>query len=311
MKYQWKITPEINQLLIRLEAQKIALENTTSLPHIELAIRKRSLLRSAVYSARIEGLPDEESLPKKASQNLLLSYNFIHSGATLTFSLSQIKKLHLLVMRSLSSNAGIYRSEPWAIFNQAGVAVYLAPMHFEVPQMMEDYIEYVASLNDHPAVIAAVAQFVFEKIHPFADGNGRVGRLISALLLTKQGYGLRGLIPFEIYVESHRAEFYSTLESSTQVTDFIAFFLKALTSGIDEVIKSLSSGVEKREDLLLPRRQEILHLLSDHPLSTFDYIRRRFMSVNPKTLQYDISQLTKKGFVEKVGTTKGALYKKA
>lgn len=58
MKYQWKITAEINQLLIRLEAQKIALENTKSLPHVELAIRKRSLLRSAVYSARIEGFPD-------------------------------------------------------------------------------------------------------------------------------------------------------------------------------------------------------------------------------------------------------------
>lgn len=309
MKYQWKITAEINQLLIRLEAQKIALENTRSLPHVELAIRKRSLLRSAVYSARIEGFPDEESSPKKASQNLLVAYNFIHSGKKIVFSLSQIKKLHSLVMKGLSGNSGIYRSEPWAIFDSAGNAVYLAPMHFEVPKMMEEYVPYITGLSDHPAVLAAVAQFIFEKIHPFADGNGRVGRLVSALLLTQNGYGFRGLIPFEIYVESHKSEYYRALESSTDVTQFIKFFLESLTSGIDEIITSLSKREEKREDLLLPRRQEILRIISDHPLCTFDSIRRRFMSVNPKTLHYDISQLTKKGFIEKVGTTRGALYK--
>jgi len=310
MKYQWKITPEINQLLIRLEAQKIALENTKSLPHIELAIRKRSLLRSAVYSARIEGFPDEESSPKKASQNLLVAYNFVHSGTKVIFSLPQIKKIHSFVMNDLSGNPGIYRSEPWAIFDQAGNAVYLAPMHFEVPKLMEEYVEYIAGLKDHPAIVAAAAQFILEKIHPFADGNGRAGRLISALLLTKYGYGLRGLIPFEVYVESHRAEYYSALESSNNVTEFIKFFLEALTSEIDGVITSLSSREERREDLLLPRRQEILYVISDHPLCSFDSIRRRFLAVKPKTLQYDISQLTKKGYVEKVGTTRGALYKR-
>lgn len=310
MKYFWAITPEINQLLIKLEAQKIALENTKSLSHVELAIRKRSLLRSAVYSARIEGFTDEESSPKKASQNLLLAYNFVHSESKHAFSITEIKKLHRLVMSNLSGNAGSYRSEPWAIFDQAGNAVYLAPMHFEIPKLMEEYVEYISKITDHPAVVSAVAQFVFEKIHPFADGNGRVGRLISALLLTKYGYGLRGLIPFERFVESHRAGYYSALENSTNVTEFIKFFMEALTSEIDEIITSLTSREEKREDLLLPRRQEILRIISDHPLCTFDSIRRRFMSVNPKTLHYDISQLTQKGFIEKIGVTRGVLYRK-
>jgi len=310
MKYQWEITPEINQLLVKLEAQKIALENTKSLPHVELAIRKKSLLRSAVYSARIEGFSDEESSPKKASQNLLTAYNFVHSETKHDFSITEIKKLHQIVMRNLSGNAGSYRSEPWAIYDQTGNAVYLAPMHFEIPKLMEDYEEYISGLSDHPAIVSAVAQFIFEKIHPFADGNGRVGRLISSLLLTKRGYGLRGLIPFEHYIESRRGEYYLTLESSTNITSFIKFFLEALTSEIEEIITSLSSCEEKREDLLLPRRQEILGIISDHPLCTFDTIRRLFLSVNVKTLQYDISQLTKKGFIEKVGTTRGAMYKR-
>lgn len=311
MKYHWEITGQTNQLLIKLEAQKISLENTKSLPHIELAIRQRSLLRSAVYSARIEGFPDEESSPRKASQNLLVAYNTIHSDKFQKLSIDEIKELHRLVMKNLSGLAGNYRSEPWAIFDQSGNAVYLAPMHFDVPGLMDEYIKYIASLQDHPAVIAAVAQFIFEKIHPFADGNGRVGRLISAQVLASKGYGFRGLIPFEKYIESHREEYYRALESSLEISDFISFFLEALTAEIGEIITSLGSREEKREDLLLPRRQEILNVISDHPLCSFDAIRRRFISVNVKTLHYDISQLTKKGFIQKVGTTRGALYKKA
>ena len=311
MKYRWQITPQITQFLIKLEAQKISLENINQLPHIELAIRTRSILRSAVYSAKIEGFLDEESSPKKESQNLLLAYNKIHSNSPKDLSLSKIKGLHKIVMSGLSANAGVFRSEPWAIFDGNGNAVYLAPMHFEIPKLMGEYLEDIHDTKDHPAVIAAVAQFIFEKIHPFADGNGRVGRLISAYILIRYGYGFRGLIPFEKYIESHRALYYEVLESSHEITEFIQFFLEALTSEVDEIISSLNNREEKREDLLLPRRKEILNIISDHPFCTFDQIRRRFMLVNEKTLKYDISQLLKKGYIDKVGATRGALYKKS
>ncbi len=311
MKYQWQISSEINQLLIKLEAQKISLDNIKQLPHIELAIRARSILRSAVYSARIEGFPDEESYPKKESQNLLVAYNHIHSTSLKVLSLAEIKSLHKQVMFNLSNSAGTYRSEPWAIFDKAGNAVYLAPMHFDVPKLMDEYMVDIVGLKDHPAVVAGVAQFIFEKIHPFADGNGRVGRLISAYILTQKGYGLRGLIPFEKYIESHREQYYVALESSREISEFIKFFLEALTSEITEIIGALSIREEKREDLLLPRRREIFNIISDHPLCGFDLIRRRFLVVNEKTLKYDISQLLKKGFIEKIGATKGVLYKKS
>jgi len=63
------------------------------------------------------------------------------------------------------------------------------------------------------------------------------------------------------------------------------------------------------EDFLLPRRREILETIKDHPGCSFDFIRRRFSSVNPKTLHYDMGQLLKKGFILKVGGTRGAIYK--
>jgi Fic family protein len=310
MNYKWTITQEIDSLVNKLEEQKKTLESQKQLPHLELLLRKKSLLKSSIYSARIEGFPDEESSPKKESQNLLTAYNLVHSGKIHNFSLEHIKNIHLLVLTGISSSAGSYRNEPWAIFDQSGNAIYLAPMHFEIPKLMDDYIDLIIKTNEHPAVVAAIAQYVFEKIHPFPDGNGRVGRLLSSLVLSQRGYGLRGLIPFEQYIESHRTAYYQSLESNTDATDFILYFLQALTSEIDMQLQLYKNLEEKPEDLLLPRRREILNIISNHPLCTFDMIKRRFISVNEKTLHYDIFQLLKKGYIKKIGTTRGAMYKR-
>lgn len=311
MKYRWSSTGQTNNLLIKLEAQKITLEKTPKLPHVELALREKSLLKSAVYSARIEGLPDEETAPKKASQNLLKAYTQIYRSQERQLNIPLIKEFHQTVMNGLSASAGQFRSEPWAIFDQSGNAIYLAPMHYDVPKLMDEYIIDFVDHKAHPAITAGLAQFVFEKIHPFADGNGRVGRLISAFILEKNGFGFRGLVPFERFIESHRDGYYQTLENNLDATEFIVFFLEALTSELDLILDQVIIGEEKPEDLLLPRRREILAILSDHPYCSFDTIRRRFAAVNEKTLHNDLSQLIKKGFVQKVGSTRGAVYKKS
>lgn len=62
-------------------------------------------------------------------------------------------------------------------------------------------------------------------------------------------------------------------------------------------------------DLLLPRRREILAIIKDHPESSFDFISRRFSEVNKKTLHYDLGRLIKQGLVQKIGATRGSLYK--
>lgn len=70
-------------------------------------------------------------------------------------------------------------------------------------------------------------------------------------------------------------------------------------------VKALQKEVESRLSL---RRREIINTLKDHPYSSFDFIRRRFFSVNPKTLHYDLKKLQEQKLVVKVGTTQGAVY---
>ena len=309
LKYKWEITSRANQLLIELEATKLVFNSYPIQPHLELNLRRHSLLRSAVFSARVEGFSDTVNSPKKESQNLLSAYLHIYSEkAPQKLSLSLIRRLHRLVLKK-NSTSGSWRSQPWAIFNQSGAVVYLAPPATEVPSLMDEYIEHLAGLNDHPAVVAAVAQFVFEKIHPFADGNGRVGRLVSSFLLEKGGFGFRGLAPFEEYIEEHRSSYYSRLEPGSDCTGFIEFFLEALVFQLKKDLGKLNQNrQEQPEDALLPRRREILEVIRDHPHCTFDFIHRRFTGVNTKTLHYDLAKLREKGFITKHGETRGVVY---
>lgn len=309
MKYLWEITPQANQLLIELEATKLIFDRTPAKPHLELNLQRHSLLRSSVFSARVEGFSDTVNSPKKESQNLLSAYHFIYSSKSpRKLSLSLIRRLHRLVLKK-NSTAGNWRSQPWAIFNQSGAVVYLAPSALEIPLLMDEYIEYLDGLDNHPAIIAALAQFIFEKIHPFADGNGRVGRLISSFILEKNGYGFRGLAPFEEYIEEHRSSYYSHLEPAITCTGFIEFFLEALVFQVKKDTSKLNQNqAELPEDSLMPRRREILEIIREHPHCTFDFLSRRFSPINVKTLHYDLARLREKGFINKLGVTKGVVY---
>lgn len=82
---------------------------------------------------------------------------------------------------------------------------------------------------------AALTHYMFEKIHPFLDGNGRVGRLILQLVLYREGYGMKGLIALEEYLDSHRSEYYRSLENPERdVTDYVTFMLEAISSAAEK-----------------------------------------------------------------------------
>jgi len=310
IKYRWKINSELNQRIIELESIKLLISHLPTNQHLEDNLRRHSLLKSAVFSARIEGFTDTLNTPKKESQNLLQAYRYLFSNKSpKKLSIRLIKNIHQLVLKNLVPNSGNWRTEPWAIFNQSGVAVYLAPPQYEVPELMGEFINYINKLSEHPSVKAAIAQYIFEKIHPFADGNGRVGRLISAFILEKNGFGFKGLAPFEEYIDNNRSDYYFHLESGVDCTGFINFFLEAVVSQLKGYVEKLKmTNQDIPEDSLLPRRREILEIIKDHPNCTFDFLQRRFLAVNGKTLHYDLSRLLKDGFIRKLGATKGVVY---
>lgn len=316
------LTPKIAQLLQSIEASKEIINTITIPPEIEINIRRQSILKSSLFSARIEGNPlTLEELTKRPSKdqrklevfNILKALNSIHQKGFKDLTVKQILKLHQVVMSNLSEkiDLGMFRQDLGAIFNSAGIAIYLPPRPSKLPSLMEKLINFINSTKEPFVPIrACLAHYIFEKIHPFLDGNGRVGRLILQAVLQKGGYGMKGLLPIEEFLDDHRGEYYSALEESEKdVTDYLEFMLQALEK---TALKAKQLVLEKQKvevrDYLLPRRAEVLSIIKDQKLVTFDAIRRRFLAVPPRTLSYDLKKLQDAGLIRKRGATKGVYY---
>ncbi|MCL5091031.1 MAG: Fic family protein, partial [Patescibacteria group bacterium] len=267
LDYFFNETKKIKDLLSEVSALKIVFETLTPLPHIEENIRRESLLKSSLYSARVEGNPlnlsnvkeikeesEPEDLKKLEVANLLKAYRFVYLGKVPdSLSESLISNLHFMTLKGISENAGKYRGEPWAIFNQAGEVVHLAPPAAQVSQLMQELVENTTVSKAPPPIKAAIAQFILEKIHPFADGNGRVGRLLSAYLLKMGDFGFKGLVSFEEFIDENRPLYYEALDSEKEMTVFVEFFLESLVVQAKKILEKLKvKGEEFPEDSLLP-----------------------------------------------------------
>lgn len=308
--YKWSILPNTSKNLEEIEILKKVFEKLPlSEPQVRI-IRKKYILNSAISSAQIEEIPSTVLNPRREGKNLERAYHLIYSSRNLdVISVQTLRDLHKQAMQDLSGFAGEFRIEAWGVFNQAGIEIHHAPLHTLVPGLINDLCEYISKLSDHPIVVSAVAQFIFEKIHPFADGNGRVGRLLSAYLLQKADYGFKGLVPLEYYINQRRSWYYQALEPSHNCSEFIDFFLEGLVFQANQTLEEIKNPiVETSQNKLIPRRREVLEVITDHPECSFDFLQRRFMGINSRTLHRDLERLQDRELIEKLGSTRGAVY---
>jgi Fic family protein len=112
--------------------------------------------------------------------------------------------------------------------------IHMAPSANRVASLMQDLLEWLQTTQDHPLITSSVFHYEFEFIHPFADGNGRMGRLWQTLILS-QWNPLFSNIPVESLVYQHQSEYYAALERSTELTDsapLIEFMLQMILDAV-------------------------------------------------------------------------------
>jgi len=324
----YQLTKKVIHKLTEIEKLKTELLLMQTDKVLEKYTRAKSILKSSLYSARIEGNPktieeleksgwaDEGEKHKLEIANLYRSLEYVLSREwNADLNQDDLKKLHSLVMRGLTSEAGSFRSEPSAIYNSAGIAVYVCPLPHEIRPLIQQYLVYCN--QDFETLIpikTALSHIMFEKIHPFLDGNGRLGRLLNHLLLKKWQYDLRGLVAIEEYLDQHRQTYYDLLsENKSDRTEFVEFFLDGMINSLGQALefKQAQVGDKKQspELSLPPRRLEILNIIRDHKNVSFDFIRRRFIKVPARTLRYDLQQLVKDAYIVRQGVTRGSEYR--
>lgn len=140
---------------------------------------------------------------------------------------------HRLLMLGLIDSAGSYRHSGVGVM--AGDKVlHMAPPANQVPRLMNELFAWLADTQQHPLIVSSVFHYEFEFIHPFADGNGRMGRLWQTLLLT-QWQPLFANLPVESLVHQHQGDYYQAINKSTAQTDsapFIAFMLTMIRDAL-------------------------------------------------------------------------------
>lgn len=318
----YKITPEILSLISKIDTNLMYLSSLAIPKELKQKIQRISLLKSSLFSARIEGnsatldsinRSENEQERNKEIFNILKGNKYIDKKVKNNFEVSKkfIFELHSLVVTGEDGRTKNFRNEMGAIFNQAGIAVYLSPPPTQIRDLMNQLIEYInTNVEKFPLICALVSHLIFEKIHPFIDGNGRVGRLLIFSIMKAKGYENNYLISFEKFLDENKSNYYYYLDQGYKNTeDYLVFMLTAFFKESEELKNQIESAQNGKETLLPPRQEEIYLIIKEHKIVSFDNIKRRFLKVPERTLRYDLKKLVDKGLAIKIGQTRGSYYK--
>jgi len=317
----YKITSEMLELIAKIDANRFFLRSYP-IPHkVKKNLHRKSLLKSSLFSAKIEGneltLENINSSSKQREKqevaNILNTISYVDkeiiSGQNISIEI--ILQLHELTLKGLSPEAGRLRKEFSAIFNQAGIAVYTPPPPGEINKLINDLLGFInRSGEKFPLVLAFVTHLVYEKIHPFLDGNGRVGRLLVFLIMKIRNYDFGIFIPFEERLNERKDDYYYFLDIGLKQPErYLLFMLKIFFEQTEDIKKEVLNYNNDKKILLPPRQDELLQIIKDHRVVSFDFLCRRFLQVPKRTLRYDVKKLCDQKLITKIGKTKGSYYR--
>lgn len=182
------------------------------------------------------------------------------------YSISDLLAAHGVMMRGLEPEAGAFRTKPVGVVNQGGEIVHFGTLPQYVPEAVMDLLEWVQGSELPMLVRSCVFHYEFELIHPFADGNGRTGRLWHTLLLSKWN-PVFAWLPVESVVHDHQEAYYGAINASNAAassTAFIEFMLAAVKTSLIESANTSDGMSDAPRDKATERWKQIERFLESH-----------------------------------------------
>ena len=233
----FEITPRIIESLSKISEEIISIPNNPKLReenrikniHSSLAIENNSLsleqMTAIIEGKRVLASPNEIKEVKNALEayDLLLALN--------PYSEEDLLKAHRLMMNELVMSNGKFRTSGVGIYDGEKV-VHIAPPANIVPKLISDLFEWLRESDVHPLIKSCVFHYEFEFIHPFQDGNGRIGRLWQSVIL-KEWKEIFAWLPVETLIKENQNGYYDTLSVSDS-TRFIEFMLSLILKALED-----------------------------------------------------------------------------
>ena len=314
---------------------KLHRQNRVRSIHSSLAIEGNTLSLHEVAGVIAGKLIAGKQADVKEVKNAYEAYDKI-----MTFDPYTVKdflKAHKLMTDGLVKESGRFRSGDVGVFDGDTVLHVGARPQF-VPQLIEELFEWAKTTDLHPILIGAIVHYEIEMIHPFADGNGRMGRLWQTLILAKWNE-VFAWIPMESLVYEKREQYYQALQNAQRKNDsggFIEFTLSAILDTVEAQVKQISEptpGATGGEEWFLDEFVETAHGLVEEFVEEYaeEFVDKfvdnetqqsilRFMMAQPtisakriadelgmssRGVQKNISVLQKRGLVKRIGPAKG------
>ena len=269
-------------------------ENRIRTIHSSLSIEHNSLtleqVTAIIDGRRILGNPVEIQEVKSA-------YTAYEMMLTLDpYSVDDLLKAYKAMMNELISENGRFRSGGVGVFN-GKVLVHMAPPANMVPGQIQDLFTWYKTAEIHPLIRSSIFHYEFEFIHPFADGNGRMGRMWHSLLLGRWNEIFYWL-PVEDLIRLRQEEYYNALGKSDTDADscaFVEFLLQVIMDTLQNTTVVGNDDVEEQKDPLVDKLREAI---GNDVLSTSEIMKRLGLSHRPTFRQNYLNPALSNGIVE-------------
>jgi len=315
MKPPYDITPEILKLLTRI-SEKLGEAKALYMDKPSPTLRKRNKIKTIHSSLKIEGNtlteaqitaildnkrvigPKEDILEVK---NAIEVYDRIEEY--IPTSAESFLSAHKILMKGLVDHPGKYRTENVGIV-QGNKVAHLAPPARNVSHLMSELFDYIKEEDELLLIKSCVFHYEMEFIHPFIDGNGRMGRLWQSVILINK-YPVFEYLPFETIISENHEAYYDALGRSDKAgasTIFIEYMLGVIEESLEDLL-SFSNRPMKRND-----RLDYFKSLNIEKFTRKDYMEV-FKDISTSTASRDLQEGVNMGLFTKSGDKRKTVYR--
>lgn len=340
------ITNKILKNIGIIEAAKEVIDHAPLLPYYEKEFRKDALVRTVHYGTHIEGnelnldqaekvIEGQEVVARERDIQEVMNYRkvmdyisgFKIQDSGFKIDGETIKKIHAITVQKIlgEEKCGVYRKTQVVVKNsRSGEVSFRPPPADAILPQINDFIAFIDSPESqdiHTVLKSGIVHYELVRIHPFVDGNGRVARAISTLLLFLEGYDIRKFFSLEEYFDNDAIAYYQALQSVEKNKGDLTHWLEYFTQGLAIELSKIKEKVEKIsiDAKLRERLGGKPLLLTDRQLKIIEYVQKTgflqnkgfgslFPMVSEDTILNELKPLLQSGIVKKQGSTKGAKY---
>ena len=315
MRPPYQITSEIQNLVVSI-AEKTGAASALFLHKPPAELRKRNRIKTIQSTLEIEGntlseekitaILENKRVTGKGNEiaevkNAIAVYNRINEYKP--FSLSSFCKAHSLLLKGLADRPGHLRTGTVGIV-KGRVLSHLPPAGNKVKALMKDLFDFIKNENEIMLIKSCVFHYELEFIHPFTDGNGRMGRLWQTVLLMQYN-PVYEYLPVESLIKAQQKQYYDALSASDKEghsTRFIVFMLQIIEAALEELLKTKSLTLTATDRI--EKAKEIFRSIE---FTRHDYMLA-FKNISTATASRDLMKACNEKILVKTGNKRTAKY---